>query len=312
MIRYRFTEAELIADIEADDIEKGRRQSWLSKAKRLTTELKKNRAKKITSEWSEIKSVYTKRQHGKCAFCERLLGAHELASVEFDVEHFRPKNAVKSWPTAEVVAQLKLPVGFPRSPGNGRGYRLLAYHHLNYASSCKTCNSRLKANFFPIAGKHEFAGVDPAKLHASEQPYLIYPLGDFDEDPEEIVSFKGPMAVPRRRPLTPHHHRRALVTIAFFRLNEERDDILELRAKQLEDVFTKLELIETLRPGPRRKQIWQDVLRLVDEASHHAGCVRSLLKLYGAPDDQTPPKTRAEALEYLKLARDYWRSKHKP
>ena len=36
MIRYKFTEAELIADIRADDVAKGRKQPWLHKAKKLT------------------------------------------------------------------------------------------------------------------------------------------------------------------------------------------------------------------------------------------------------------------------------------
>lgn len=312
MIRYKFTEAELIEDIKADDAVKGRKQPWLDKAKKLTKELKNKPTKKIAPQWSEIKSVYTKRQHGKCAFCERLLGAHELTSVEFDVEHFRPKNAVKAWPATNIIAELKLTADFPRSSGKGKGYRFLAYHHLNYASSCKTCNSRLKANFFPIAGKHDFTGDDPVKLQKREQPYLVYPLGDFDDDPEEVISFQGYMAVPHPKPLTPYHHDRGRVTIAFFRLNEERDDILELRAKQLEDLFTKLELIEAGTSKTRRKELWDDIQRLKDEASHHAGCVRSLLNLYGHPDKKPAPKTRRDAVEYLKLARAYWRSKHKP
>src|SRR5437868_6876103 len=139
MIRYKFTETELIRDIQADDKAKKRKVGWLDKAKQLTAELKRRPNKKIQSQWSEVKSVYTRRQHGKCAFCERLLGDHELSAVEFDVEHFRPKNAVKPWPPSELVKELRLPADFPVSKSGGSGYRLLAFHHLNYASSCKTC-----------------------------------------------------------------------------------------------------------------------------------------------------------------------------
>lgn len=311
MIRYKFTESDLIADIEADDAAKGRKQSWLKKAKKWTSDLKKKPGKDVTSHWSDIKSVYTKRQHGKCAFCERLLGAHELASVEFDVEHFRPKNAVTPWPTPEIAAELNLPANFPASNASGPGYRLLAYHHLNYASSCKTCNSRLKSSFFPVARKHDCSGDDPVGLNKSEHPYLIYPLADFDEDPESLVSFQGYHAVPH--PIAKDHsHDRARVTIAFFRLNEEREDILDLRAKTLEDVFTKLELLKATKSKTRRREIWDDILRLRADNSHHAGCVRSLLKLYGHPDDNPVPATRPQAMQYLELARAYWRSKHKP
>jgi hypothetical protein len=297
----------LVADIQADDVAKGRKQPWLDKAKKLTSELKKKPTKKIASQWSEIKSVYTKRQHGKCAFCERLLGEHELAAVEFDVEHFRPKNAVKAWPTADIIAELKLPADFPRSTGKGKGYRFLAYHHLNYASSCKTCNSRLKGNFFPIAGKHGFTGVDPVALQKSERPYLIYPLGNFDDDPEEVISFQGYMAVPHPKPATAHHRDRGRVMIAFFRLNAERDDILLLRAKQLDNVFTKIELLTATKAAKKRQEIWKDIQRLAHEANDHAGCVRSFLRLYGSPDDKPVPKSRVEALGYLQLARDYVR-----
>jgi hypothetical protein len=311
MIRYAFTEDELIADIEADDLAKGRKQPWLKKAKKWTAELKKKPSKAISSHWSEIKSVYTKRQHGKCAFCERLLGAHELASGEFDVEHFRPKSAVTPWPTPEIAAELNLPQNFPSSAGSGPGYRMLAYHPLNYASSCKTCNSRLKSSFFPIAGTHDCSGEDPAALNKAEQPYLIYPLADFDDDPELLIGFQGFLAVPQ--PNTKgYRHDRARVTIAFFRLNKEREDLLELRAKTLEDVYTKLELLELTKAKKKREELWNDVLRLRADNSHHAGCVRSLLTLYGHPDDKPVPATRSQAIEYLELARAYWRSKHRP
>jgi hypothetical protein len=185
----------------------------------------------------------------------------------------------------------------------------LAYHHLNYASSCKTCNSRLKSNFFPIAGKHDFKGVDPVTLRKSERPYLVYPLGDFDDDPEDMISFQGYLAVPHPKPATPHHRDRGRVMIAFFRLNEERDDILLLRAKQLDNVFTKIVLLTATREIKKRREVWDDIQRLANEANDHAGCVRSFLRLYGHPDDKPVPKSRVEALGYLQLARDYVRRK---
>ena len=186
MIRYQFTEAELLADFAADDKKKRRKEPWLEKAKRLTAKLAKSPSAAIASEWSEIKHIYTARQHQKCAYCERLLGPHVVSAVEVDVEHFRPKNAVKPWPTAKLLKDFGLPADLPKSRGGGKGYRALAFHPLNYASTCKTCNSRLKANYFPIAGKHDFDGTDPIALCRAERPYLIYPLGDFDADPKKI------------------------------------------------------------------------------------------------------------------------------
>lgn len=191
-----------------------------------------------------------------------------------------------------------------------KGYRFLAYNLLNYASSCKVCNERLKACFFPIAGKHDYKGTKPPVLQKKERPYLIYPLGDFDDDPEDLISFEGMVAVPRKKPGS-HEYNRALVTIAFFRLNAIRDDLLMLRAKILEDILTKLELLETIKTPARRKEIWSDILRFTDESSYDVNCVRSLLRLYGDPD-KPEPATRVRALEYLQLARTYWRSKFGP
>jgi hypothetical protein len=312
MIAYRFSEAELIFNIRADDEAKGRKQPWLTRARTLTTELKKKPRKKIASQWSDIKNVYTRRQNGKCAFCERLLGKHELSSVEFDVEHFRPKNAVRLWPTAELIRDLHLPADFPRPLGNGKGYRFLAYHHLNYASSCKTCNSRLKGSYFPVAGKHRFTGTDPRKLQEQERPYLIYPLGDFDEDPETLLGFEGYFAIPKAPSTQRFEHDRARVTIAFFRLNGERDDLLLLRAKQLDNVFSKIELLNATRNAKKKVEIWQDIQQLGSEKNDHASCVRSLIAQYGKFDDKPAPATRARALANLQLAREYVRSQLGP
>lgn len=314
MIRYHFSESELIADFTSHDKKKGRKEAWLKKAKRLTKELsgKLNSKKEIPSKWSEIKEIYTVKQHQKCIYCEKLLGPHELSAVEVDVEHFRPKNAVKAWPTPALRKELKLPADFPQSTGSGKGYRALAFHYFNYASSCKTCNSRLKANYFPIAGKHDFNGTDPVALCKKEKPYLVYPLGDFDEDPEKIIAFNGFVAVPAFKPATKHNYNRGRVTITFFRLNEIRDDLLLLRAKQLDNILTKLELLPHQKSIDAKRATWNDIQLLASEKNDHAGCVRHLLRRYGSPLKTPAPATRAEAVTDLKLARDYVRSKLKP
>lgn len=291
MIRYKRTETELLRAIEEHA------PRWLEHARERTRRLKGSQSGRIASIWSQIKQVYTEIQHGKCAFCERQLGNHELASIEFDVEHFRPKNAVRPWPTKEIAQELRLPKGFPVSKGKGSGYRLLAYHHLNYASSCKTCNSRLKGSFFPIAGSHRFRGTDPRRLTEQEDPYLIYPLSDFDADPEDLIRFAGYVAMPAGK--AGRSFERARVTIAFFRLNSERSDLYDQRARLLDHLRDKLLLVNKERSKKRREEIWADIQRLANEANPHAGCVRSFLRKYGNA------ATRAEAMEALELAHSY-------
>lgn len=97
--------------------------------------------------------------------------------------------------------------------------------------------------------------------------------------------------------------------IEFFRLNDERDDLLLLRAKLLDTVLTKLELYRLERKAARKREIWAQIELLASEANDHAGCVRHLLRRYGRPDARPAPPTRAEALEDLELARGYVRSR---
>lgn len=309
MIGYRFTESELHARIEESDREKKRKEPWLERAAKLTRSLRKNPALAIASEWKAVKSVYVKLQHGKCAFCEQVLGKSELTARNIDVEHFRPKNAVKAWPSAKLRKELRLSDDLPVSSGSGSGYRFLAYHPLNYAASCRTCNQSLKKCFFPIARKHAWKGTDPRMLQKSEQPYLIYPLGDFDEDPEELIAFEGYMVVPTSPPTSGYRHQRARVTIAFFQLSTREDELLLPRAKQLDDVLSKLENHLHAKTKAKQAESWDDILRMAGPANAHAGCVRSFLRLYGDPEAQSAPPTRARALENLELARAYWRSK---
>jgi uncharacterized protein (TIGR02646 family) len=155
-------------------------------------------------------------QHNKCAYCERELEtAHEL-----DIEHFRPKNRVQPWPEAPI----------PHSNGRPDGYYWLAYEITNYFVACKPCNSGLKRDYFPIAGKagKEHQRID--SLDAVEKPLLIFPMG-LKDDPEKLIGWLGvipfPLAVAGS-----HDHKRAQTTIEFFQL-KERDLLRRCRATLL-------------------------------------------------------------------------------
>ena len=67
---------------------------------------------------------------------------------------------------------------------------LFPYHLLNYAVACKPCNSGLKKSYFPISDRYDTDGEDPRKMGA-EKPWLLYPIGRFDIDPEEVITFHG-------------------------------------------------------------------------------------------------------------------------
>ncbi|MCA9701486.1 MAG: hypothetical protein KC431_28460, partial [Myxococcales bacterium] len=139
--------------------------------------------------WSEVKPLFVRLQHDKCCYCERQLEADEDGrGPEHDVEHCRPKRPVKPWPDA--------PEGV--HDGASAGYYMLAYSLHNYCAACKTCNSKYKGSYFPIAGQRGRSNaVDPHKLDTRERPLLPYPIGDRDVDPEVLLTFEGIIPTPK-------------------------------------------------------------------------------------------------------------------
>jgi hypothetical protein len=65
------------------------------------------------------------------------------------------------------------------------------------ASTRKSCNTPLKSNHSPVAGKHGPTDADAPEKLAGEEAFLIYPTGDIDSDPEDLITFHGIVAVPK-------------------------------------------------------------------------------------------------------------------
>jgi hypothetical protein len=160
-----------------------------------------------------------------------------------------------------------------------------------------------ETQLFPIAGRRGPREADLSSLH-NEKPYLIYPLGDWEEDPEDLIGFVGIIPVARQH--SGFGRARAEVTIKFFELSPEDDGREELgreRAHCLVALDNALGILES-HPSPARKETaLADIKRLQRSSSPHASCVRSALALY--KDD---PR-QAGAL--FAAARAYWDS-HSP
>jgi len=105
-----------------------------------------------TKQWRDIKRVYMKLQHGKCAYCERRLGTSEKRKIEHDVEHFRPKNRVLAWPTEADKEKRGLDYELETGDGFEAGYPSLRFSPWNSLVACKTCNTMDKHDYSPIAG----------------------------------------------------------------------------------------------------------------------------------------------------------------
>lgn len=274
MIRYPITRKALEKLITAKS------KDWLERAAAKTKVFREAGSyDEKSSIWSEVKPVYMQLQgEGKCAYCERQMEAVALGAVEQDVEHFRPKGSVKAWKAAPKLTDAG--VVFTPAPAGGKGYHLLPYHVFNYAASCKPCNSTLKKDRFPVAGKYNLKGTDPAMLKA-EKPYLIYPIGTLDQDPEKLIEFQG--ASPVAAAKSGHARMRALVTIEFFRLDdpEERKNLYRDRAILIMALYPLLK--ETGKgTAPQKAAAKATVKGFLKPALKHLNCAKSFARLFAA------------------------------
>src|SRR5262245_35300180 len=294
MIRIRVSEAELRTLIDERAPRRASRGSrtpltWLERARQsLDHNRIHGRFDQEAPDWSEIKEVYLHVQHGKCAYCERKLADPQpdgtwKGKVEWDIEHFRPKNAIVGWPPDDIRATLGIPDDAPLTGAPAQGYYLLAHNPLNYLASCKTCNSESKRNYFPIAGAYEPASEDPRTLPERERPYLIYPLGAddaVDEDPEELITFDAVSPQPRSPSSETHRYQRAIITIQFFGLNEWATLVRE-RLRVLSNLGLALDAAhDPSKTEEDRRFAQANVERLTSEQSGHASCARAYRQLY--------------------------------
>lgn len=289
MINFRIAEKDLIAAIDAAH------PKWLEKAaQRTRAAIAAGKVAEGDGIWSEIKRVYMELQGFKCMYCEKPMPASDDGSgaegkVEYDVEHFRPKNRAAKWPTADVKALRNIDYDAQLSAGVASGYLWLAFDPLNYGVSCKTCNSELKGDRFPLLGTVGSAGANGPTLDKTEKPGLILPLFDTSDDPEAYLQWTGPLVRPRAG-LSAADTLRARVIIDFFQLDTRRD-LVEQRCRAIALIAPKLPKRAT---SPKAKRF---VEALTADGAVWAGCLRAFVKLFDT--DQ------AEAEDWLEHCEDY-------
>ena len=272
MIRHQppLARADLEARIDA------RAPAWRAEAaKRTATFLTAGRfAEPNGSIWSDIKPVYMQLQYNKCIYCERVLGAELTGKAEHDVEHFRPKGQVKTWPYASRKPSVSY--AFPTGTPNQTGYYWLAYDIENYACSCKGCNSDRKRDYFPILGPRAAAPTDIVSLNKAEQPLLLFPSGTIGDDPARFITFLGVVA--QVHPAAKGVDRlRAQVTIDFFSLND-REELLADRARVIRELASKMRQLQDKDPA-WRAAAQQDLEQILSDASPQAACARAYAEL---------------------------------
>jgi len=292
MIRYDTDLAQLTNKVNA------LKKTWMTDAAKRTAAFKTaGKYTEAKGNWSAIKDVYVTLQHTKCAFCERALESKK----EMDIEHYRPKNGVKEWPVPKDLQPEAFT--FVKVPAGGAGYHLLPYHLQNYAIACARCNSDIKSNMFPIKGTYQTAGDDPVKLNKKEKPYLIFPIGQLDSDPEELIDFQGIVPMPKMKKGALGYER-ARVTIAFFKLADYnlRKELFRGRAEAIVKIGTTYRLLLTKGIPKNIKDDCEAVLAMETSAVQlHAACRRAYLALWKTKAKRaTAENLLTDAIDFLK------------
>jgi hypothetical protein len=271
MILYRLTRREIRSKIDTE------KPGWLADTQNRTSAfIARKKFDEEKSVWSTVKAVYMRLQGGqKCAFCERKLESEEFGAGEQAVEHFRPKGRVMPWRAPAAVRQQRIPITTVKRGQNG--YYWLAYDPFNYSAACHPCNSSLKGDRFPISGNYRAEGT-PEELR-TEKPLLIYPLGNFDDDPEELIEFNGASPVPKRT--TGRKFHRAFVTIEFFRLDDAvgRGNLFKERARIICAIQCALDSLAGQPDQSVRARAEGVLTRAIRPESPHTNCARSFLRL---------------------------------
>jgi len=177
------------------------KDNFLSGAKKMSEKLNK-----IYGAQS-VKDLLLHVQHKKCCYCERQRG-----KIELDVEHFRPKGAVRQARGSKKI-----------SPG----YYWLAYEWSNLYLACKPCNTSHKGILFPLADdrrRTRWHG-DPNLLE-DEEPLFINPGLD---DPSDHLRYNEDAPEPKTT--------KGKITIKELRLaSEERPRLKESRIEKIREL----------------------------------------------------------------------------
>ena len=129
----------------------------------------------------------------------------------------------------------------------------------------------------------------------AEKPWLLYPVGCLDVDPEDVVTFHG--YLPQSKSEDPFLKLRGLVTIAFFSLddvNRRKNLILERAWK-----IVTLHFLLTMTEDGGNEGAGTLVDPMLASNAPHANCARSFARLFRS-DRIRADKVADMASEFLK------------
>jgi hypothetical protein len=264
--------------------------TWLDRAAdRTQAFIAAGKFDETSSIWSQIKEVFIALQNNKCAYCEKDMAGAEYGSGEYDLEHFRPKGRVQVWSGSD---------GIVTGPASANGYYWLAYDLANYAVACKSCNSGLKLDRFPISGHRISSVMSITNLNQAEKPLLIFPIGQGDDDPRALIGFDGPS--PQAKSEDPHKKNRARVTIEFFQLasSDTREELYLGRCRQIVLIWPYLQTMRNKKASQKNKKKAEEMITSVcSSGSAHSSCVNAFVEL--------SQHDHARAKQFFELSEEY-------
>ncbi|MFH6908102.1 hypothetical protein ACHQDA_11420 [Vibrio fluvialis] len=208
---------------------------------------KSKEIKKIGSKWSDFKPGFIQHFGDKCWYSEA-----PRVMTDFDVDHFRPKGAVKK--TKKRYAKRR--VG-NTSEKHG-GYWWLAYEAKNYRYSCVFANRPReeggKHDYFPLLNEAERVWNSCVLAnHAAESPMLLDPCSPGDVT---LVSYdKNPGRVASRYDKAANSDAYSRVRESVKRYNLNSKTITGARLDVINDVKDLLELLEYFSTIPRAERV---------------------------------------------------------
>jgi uncharacterized protein (TIGR02646 family) len=189
-----------------------------------------------------VKQALIKAQHDKCCFCES-----KITHISYgDVEHFRPKAAVRQ--------KSKDPLERP-------GYYWLAYEWSNLFLSCQLCNQRYKENLFPLKdpGKRAKSHKDNVKV---EEQMFISP----EEEPEEMIAFREEIVY------AIDDNPRGKATIKALGLN--RGKLADMRKNHFDTLKVLYEIANLNPPINQSKNARKIISKAIQNSSQYASMIR--------------------------------------
>ncbi|MBD1906334.1 hypothetical protein NDI37_24290 [Funiculus sociatus GB2-A5] len=254
-LRQEIEQAELAAQSSGGNVKAARKKA-------ITEGLKKKARQDI---WRDLSSYLARLRKGKCWYSES-----KNSGSDMDVDHFRPKNAVKEEP-------------------NHEGYWWLAFNWENYRYSCQWCNQRRvdvinetdggKWDYFPVA-LGSFRARQEGDNCDDEEVNLLDPINPHDC---KLLTFRPDGQPIPTKPSGTREFERAKTSIWLYHL--DRKEFVDDRRIVAGRVQRLVQYMETLHPqivNPKMRKLYNDqvmeLLRLIDRDSEYSAAAVAYAK----------------------------------